>query len=443
MAGRGVLFWAVLAIASFVSANSAFGTILTAGLNDAYTGPAPIGTAPWVTIMADDQGGVGTVWLTIKCSNIQNLEFVSDVYLNLDPALNATNLDFAGLSKIGTFDSPTISKGTDAFKADGVQGYYDLRFDFSTSSGHTLNNGDSITYTVTGIPTLTQSSFAFPTLDTGLFAGAHVQGQPPNGKESSWIFSHGYTSSNATADRSNSLTAFGPAVSSEVGIGGSYTGVQSTVTGATDGNGAPMVGTIATLLAGTNSTGSDNTVSMQWRTRTKGEQSKHEVGGTSQHPPLPDQTPCLISDVLQLSGMVNTGGALGQADPYVLEMTYDPSLIVYMPGITENLLASGGWMYVAWLDPNGGGTGIPLWRNAVSGNYGGTSRGPVLGDFADLGSTGLADDLGRWGINTTDNTVWAVVDYDGQFGVVPEPATLTLITMGGLALMKRRKRTKA
>jgi len=48
------------------------------------------------------------------------------------------------------------------------------------------------------------------------------------------------------------------------------------------------------------------------------------------------------------------------------------------------------------------------------------------------------DDLGN------DDTVWAVVDgLNGQFAVVPEPGTVTLLAAGGLSLLayawRRRK----
>ena len=48
-----------------------------------------------------------------------------------------------------------------------------------------------------------------------------------------------------------------------------------------------MVGSTATILAGTNTSSSAETVSMSWRTQTQAERT----------------SPALISDVLQLSGM--------------------------------------------------------------------------------------------------------------------------------------------
>jgi hypothetical protein len=53
--------------------------------------------------------------------------------------------------------------------------------------------------------------------------------------------------------------------------------------------------------------------------------------------------------------------------------------------------------------------------------------------------------LGTWGIDTTDNTVWAVVNHNSEFAVevvVPEPGTFGLILAVGLTwLVYVRRRT--
>ena len=67
------------------------------------------------------------------------------------------------------------------------------------------------------------------------------------------------------------------------------------------------------------------------------------------------------------------------------------------------------------------------------------------GAFADSGQPGLADDLGRYGIDPDTQTVWAVLNHNGSFAVavVPEPATLTLVGLGMAAWLTVRRNRKA
>ena len=49
--------------------------------------------------------------------------------------------------------------------------------------------------------------------------------------------------------------------------------------------------------------------------------------------------------------------------------------------------------------------------------------------------------LGDWGVNTANNTVWAIVDHNSQFAIVPEPGTLILLTVIAVLMthvMRRR-----
>jgi hypothetical protein len=82
----------------------------------------------------------------------------------------------------------------------------------------------------------------------------------------------------ATADNSNSLSTYGPAVTFGRTTGTSYSGIGTTVTGTTltvgtttttpiTGTARPQFGSSAWIRAGRAS--SDTTVSMQWRTATQ------------------------------------------------------------------------------------------------------------------------------------------------------------------------------
>jgi hypothetical protein len=125
----------------------------------------------------------------------------------------------------------------------------------------------------------------------------------------------------------------------------------------------------------------------------------------------------LASDVLTLWGMNN---ALGSkvTDAYALSMNFATSEGVEADDI-----------FLATPDANGN------WINAFNGNTGGTPN------FV-LGAYDPSYGLGTYGIDLSNSTAWAVVNYAGDFSVVPEPATLTLLGLGGLSFLLRRRRAK-
>ena len=80
-----------------------------------------------------------------------------------------------------------------------------------------------------------------------------------------------------------------------------------------------------------------------------------------------------------------------------------------------------------------GGIGVDadVWRRAVDGNFGGTPN--FVGDHA-YGSGYFV--LGDYGVDTTNDVVWAVVDYNAEFAAatpatVPEPATFIIWSLLG------------
>jgi hypothetical protein len=101
----------------------------------------------------------GTVNLTITASGLTVNEKVDEVYFNLNPALNPTQLVFSAPIKTGQFDDPVISKGTNGFKAGG-DGYYDIRIAFKTNQQKAFNGGETVKYTIT-LASLTANSFDF------------------------------------------------------------------------------------------------------------------------------------------------------------------------------------------------------------------------------------------------------------------------------------------
>ena len=237
-----------------------------------------------------------------------------------------------------------------------------------------------------------------------------------------------------------------PVVQSLVVLTGSYAGHGSQIGG--------DLHTAADIMAGTNSgafTGGDATLTMQWRQRTAGETSVAQ-GGAPQSPPLANAGTPLISDVLLLAGM-GSGPEPAQTDPFVLQMSYDPSQLA-----DEAAQAAAGAVFLGWLNPTDGaggvpsvqnavvgGGGTPLWQNAVTGNFDNNATPEeqnFAGSFAEFQAAhGMnpSDYIGAWGVDTGSHEVWAVVDHNSQFAVVPEPTSLVLACLGliGLGLMRR------
>ncbi len=284
-------------------------------------------------------------------------------------------------------------------------------------------------------------------------------------------------------------TSFGAAVQWSVqNGGGSYAGFQSSVSGASGSGGGPLLTQVgggaltATLLAGTDSgtftSGSTTNVSESWRTRTLYETSPTE-NGTPAAPPLQYVGSYLISNVLNLSGMGSGTGEPNQTDPFVLQMQYNQSLLS-----NESAQAKKGTIYLGWLNPNGGGTNVPQWQKAFTGDFSNvlTGNGAVAGaaangadvtsqlginyqgtfdkflsdeeaahsgDFpgnptaANLNDAELALLLGAYGVDTGGHDVWAVVNHNSQFAVVPEPSSVALVLLGlaGIAGHRWRRRT--
>jgi autotransporter-associated beta strand protein len=93
--------------------------------------------------------------------------------------------------------------------------------------------------------------------------------------------------------------------------------------------------------------------------------------------------------------------------------------------------------YLGWL--NGSNT----WVNAVTGNSstGANAVTNFAGSFASSGASATANYLGSWGYDATGETVWAVLDHNSGFAVIPEPQTWVLIGFG-IAVVGWRVKTR-
>jgi hypothetical protein len=129
-----------------------------------------------------------------------------------------------------------------------------------------------------------------------------------------------------------------------------------------------------------------------------------------------------VSDVLQLEG---TG-----SDPIVLEIGYDAAALSLG---TEQLLT------LNWLDTREGSLTNGDWILSVIGNDysggGSTAGSSFLGSWASYVSANpgatASNSLGRYGVDTESNKVWAVINHNSEFVVaVPEPSALGLAATG-------------
>ncbi len=183
-------FAAVLAVL-FCAAAAASADVVEFRMSYEFSGAtSPTGSLPWLIVTIDDCGTAGSVNLTLQAKNLIGNEFVSEWYLNLDPNLNPDDLSFSPPTKFGSFDAPAIDLGENKFKADG-DGNFDIMFMFDTggNASNKFGVGEKIQYTITGISTLTASSFDFLSdsgKKTGWPTAAHVQAIGDESK-SGWV----------------------------------------------------------------------------------------------------------------------------------------------------------------------------------------------------------------------------------------------------------------
>jgi hypothetical protein len=178
------------------------------------------------------------------------------------------------------------------------------------------------------------------------------------------------------------------------------TGVGNLRDPATQGVAQQVVGSEAIILSGT--VGPQGLVSMNWRQRTAAE----KTGGAV----LPAGVGYLASDVVKVTGMSSTSNYVLQMN-YMLDGTYTDA--------QEDALANDRLLGISKADSLTSAT--PNWA-ALTGT-------PVHAAWSGQ------MDLGTWGIDSLNNQVWLVTSGDGVFGVVPEPATISLLLAGGLGLV--------
>ena len=181
----GVLAFLALGMLSPLSAKADFAI----PFDKIFSGGSPASTnTPWVNASFADVGP-GTVRLTVSNLTLTGAESVEELYLNINPSYNPSNLIFSETGSSSNFFAPTIATQTDHFKADG-DGKYDILFSFATTGPtNRFINSEYIVFQISGIPTLTAADFDYlsaPAGGSGPFYGAlHLQ-STSIGEDSGW-----------------------------------------------------------------------------------------------------------------------------------------------------------------------------------------------------------------------------------------------------------------
>ena len=275
-------------------------------------------------------------------------------------------------------------------------------------------------------------------------------------KQFSSIFNSGHDSYNN----------FGTAETYNLGSDDTVTGM-----GGETGNGSEKF----EIFGGT--TGQNMNVSMAFRSKSAKESYGYQTDPRSgndhyTNDKLIGHSP-LVGNVMRLHGMgIQEATADGRVktNPFALEATYTDADFEATFSLSELEELLNGCLFLGWLntsldgDPNTVTDG-DRWVHAVQGNYDnmpdnpnrhdmykaiGTPLAMSLQDYIDGTQTSIeglskaageirVGDHGGWADN---NTVWAVIDHNSDFAVIPEPSTYALI--GGIiclisVTLRRRK----
>ncbi len=245
-------------------------------------------------------------------------------------------------------------------------------------------------------------------------AGWSLLGQLPNG-----------TAINAGSTATTGTTVFGSGSSTFLN-GATYTGTVTAVfnIGGNDGTGNPIQSTrtwaLSHVATGETTDSGQATVNAG---QSYGGYSLHSTGGAMA---------TLLGGTASAPGtvsMVDTGTASGisgdgvqiavsgASDIHVVQFSFDPTAV--------GKLGARPTLHLASL-----GSDNTTWANAVNANTGGTAN--FVGNHP-YNSSYFA--LGNYGVDTTNNVVWAVVNYNGTFGVaVNAPAPVPALPAWGLGV---------
>ena len=192
-AGRAA---AVAALALFaLAAGRADGAILNLPFVEPYADDTPAGPAPWLVATFDDGGAAGAVRVTVA-GHLAPGQYAAKIMFSVDPSIDAGKLEPSGVVMAGPFLAPEIHASRDAF-SDGHGNAFDVRVYFDISDPlRRFDGNDTLTFTLTGPPTLTAASFSGdgpfnggtrPAGATGVGSAGQLKGLDPGGKGTGWV----------------------------------------------------------------------------------------------------------------------------------------------------------------------------------------------------------------------------------------------------------------
>ncbi len=188
--GRRTLLVAFATVAAMLLGATPLHADISWDLTYEFSGAwAPEGT---LSVILNDTGQpADTVKLIVDAGDLVATEFVSELYLNVNPDFTPTALEINDLGGPYTVDS--IEQGVDAFKADG-DGKYDIHINFSTSNSNPelrLGAGDKAEFTIVGGEGFDSSDLEYLSAPAGghgpFYVAAHVQGIGGEDDNSGWV----------------------------------------------------------------------------------------------------------------------------------------------------------------------------------------------------------------------------------------------------------------
>lgn len=203
---KAILLPLVITFSLFTGALPASATTVTFNLDTEFSGAtSPSGVAPWASVEISDLTPT-SVAVTFDTFGLTGSEFVSSLALNLTPSLNLGSLALSSFSS--TSSLPSYELQHDNYKMDG-DGYYDLKFSWSTSSANRFTAGSVFSFVITGL-----QSGDFLYYDQGgskgdYYAAAHVQGIGTSASLSGWIGAPEYTETSNAVPEPATLSLLG------------------------------------------------------------------------------------------------------------------------------------------------------------------------------------------------------------------------------------------
>jgi hypothetical protein len=179
----------VLALACFAAQVAHADTTFYFDPVNTFSGTAPSGSL--TATFSDLLGGGVQLKIDSTLAAGENLDPNKALYFNINPLLDSilSGLQFTLIANTGFSEAANVLTTPDAYKANGIGGYYDILFTYSLAT-KAFTGGESQTYKITtSSGSISESSFNF--ISTGgtpsWLAAAHVQNTPSGGGLGGWV----------------------------------------------------------------------------------------------------------------------------------------------------------------------------------------------------------------------------------------------------------------